>query len=432
MRIYATEQLGPTQALTPEGYLRCEGVPIARTGPQIYSGHELRSLEPGRDGLITVIREESEVFKPETIASFEGKSVTIRHTFVDPDNVQRVEVGHAQNVRRSEVERDLLIADLLIKDARAIELVKEDPTNPYKKTLREISCGYDAEYIQQEPGIAYQCNIIGNHVALVERGRAGSRCSIQDEEPQMSTSKKTPISDLLTKLIRAAKTGDTALIKRTADEAEATEAEEKKRAEDEEKEEREKAEREKTADSIAKLTKTVDALTTVVAQLAKTKDEELNPDGDVKKTEDDDMTPEEKEKKAADEAAEIEKKESEKTADAMRDTASRAEILLPGFTMPTADSVPNMAGVVTVQRKVLADALKTENGKAVIAPLVSGRTVDALSADAVSTVFLAASEMMKQKNNSRGARHASKTNDHKPAITAADINRRNAEFYSQN
>lgn len=436
MPIFVTEQLGPTRHLTPEGYLLCVGVPIARIGSQIYTAAELPTLEGGRDGLITVHREEAEVFRPETIASFEGKSVTVFHQFVDPTNVKRVEVGHAQNIRRSEVERDLLIADLLIKDERAIDLVTVDPTKPNKKVLREISCGYDAEYVQVEPGIAYQRNIIGNHVALVERGRAGPRCSIQDEEPEIMPTAKKPnaVSELFTKLVRACRTGDAALIKKTADEAEAVAEEEEKRVADEEREAAEAEEKQKTADQIAALAKTVDTLAGVVAKLAKGKtadsDEELDENGQPKAKTGDEETEEEKEKRIADEAAAAEE-EKTKTADALRDTASRAEILVPGFTMPTADSVPNLAGVATVQRKVLADALKTEDGRAIVTPLLAGRTVDAMPVDAVATVFVAASEMAKQKNNSRGARQGMKTKDFGSVVTAAEINRRNAEFYSQ-
>lgn len=432
MQILATEQLGPTQSLTPEGYLLCSSVPIARIGSQIYAAHELPALAAGNDGLVTVIREESEVFAPDTVASFEGKSVTVFHQFVDPSNVKRVEVGHAQNVRRSEVERDLLIADLLIKDERAIDLVRFDPDKPNKKVLREISCGYDAEYVQVEPGVAYQRKIVGNHVALVERGRAGPRCSIQDEEIMPIAKKPNAVGEYLAKLLRAVRTGDAALIKRTADEAEASAEEEEKRAADEAAEEEAKAEREKTADTLASIAKTVDALVTAVAALSKTRDgdEELDDNGQPKgKTGDEELTEEEKEKKAADEAAE-EEKEKTATADAMRDTASRAEILLPGFAMPTADSVPNLAAVVAVQRKVLADVMKTADGKTSVAPLLAGRTVDALTADAVGTVFTAASEMAKQANNARGARRGVQTKDFGPAITAADINRRNAEFYA--
>ena len=66
---------------TPEGYLVCRDVPIARTGEMTYRAAELE-LEGDPDRLITVRREESEVFSPAAIASFEGKDVTAGHPAV--------------------------------------------------------------------------------------------------------------------------------------------------------------------------------------------------------------------------------------------------------------------------------------------------------------------------------------------------------------
>jgi hypothetical protein len=420
MKLFTTEQIGRTQSLTPEGFLLCQDVPVARVGKQIYNASDLPGVRPGHDGLITVVREESEVFRPETVASFEGKSITVLHQFVDPSNVKTFEVGHGQNFRRSEIERDLMICDLLIKDEKAIKLVRFDPKQPTKKTLRQISLGYDADYVEAEPGLAFQRNIIGNHIALVERGRAGPRCSIQDED----TMSKATAPTLLQKVLRAFRTGDSDLIEKTVDEAEA----EEKRVADEETAEEEKKERQATTDAISTLTQTVAALAKTVADLgkpAKTKDEaaeELETN--------DEETAEEKEKRMTDEAAAEEEKKV-KTEDSMRDTISRAEILVPGFTAPTLDSVTDANGVAAVQRKVLSEALKTQDGKTAYAGLLGGRTVDELTVDAVGTVFLAASELARQKNNAKGAVTALKTKDFGSATSAATINARNSEFYKK-
>ena len=45
---------------------------------------------------------------------------------------------------------------------------------------RELSAGYDAEYETISPGVGRQHQIVGNHVALVDRGRCGVRCAIGD------------------------------------------------------------------------------------------------------------------------------------------------------------------------------------------------------------------------------------------------------------
>ena len=171
---FAPTQIGRTQSLTPEGYLLCRGVAIARTGELRYHESEL-PVDPDPAGMITITRSPEEVFSPTTIASFEGKPVTIEHPdeFVNPSNWREHEVGTVSNVRRGEgIEDDMLIADLLVKDADAIEHVRRDRP--------EVSCGYESEYEQTAPGYAVQRSIVGNHVALVDRGRAGPRCAIRD------------------------------------------------------------------------------------------------------------------------------------------------------------------------------------------------------------------------------------------------------------
>lgn len=47
---------------------------------------------------------------------------------------------------------------------------------------REISCGYECEYVPNGDGTYTQRNIRGNHVAVVERGRAGKRAAILDSD----------------------------------------------------------------------------------------------------------------------------------------------------------------------------------------------------------------------------------------------------------
>lgn len=386
MPFLTVEQLSPKQSMTPEGFLLCEGVPIARTGSQLYAGHELPDLDPGRDGLITVVREEADVFRPETMASFEGKSITIRHTFVDSGNVRMHEVGHAQNIRRSTDEPDLLLADFLIKDAHAIRTAK---------SMREVSCGYDADYEQDTPGLAYQRNIIGNHVALVERGRAGPRCSIQDEEI-MSKPKNT----LLARLLLAVRSGDAALQKRVADEAEAEEAAEEQRVADEAAEE----EKKKTTDAIATLAKTVDSMGQILAKLVKSKDEEVKDPSEATKVEDE------------------EDPEAKKTMDA---ALCLAEVLAPGIRVMTGDTV------ATLRKAALVQAARTPDTLAVLQPLLAGRTVDALTDDAAQVIFTAGAQLMKAKNTGHVAVHNSaRTRDFGAApITPAEMNKAAADFW---
>ena len=184
MRFYVTEQISPNIAETPEGFLVCPGVPIARTGSQEYNKSEsdvmpwLKDFEADSSGRIIIDRLPEEVFSSTTIASFEGKPVTIDHPegFVTPETWTALSNGNLQNVRQGiQEQEDLLLADIVITTPEAIEYVKSGQ-------LRQLSCGYDAEYEQTDTGRGKQINIIGNHVALVKNGRAGVRCMIMDSD----------------------------------------------------------------------------------------------------------------------------------------------------------------------------------------------------------------------------------------------------------
>ncbi len=162
----------------PEGYLFCLNVPVARTGTQEYMPEEL-DLPPGPCP-VPVFRPESEVFSPETIASFEGMPVTNNHPpgGVTVENIRAFQKGHAHNVRRGAGdESDLLLADLVITDPALIGAILAGK--------REISCGYAYE-LCEENGRYIQHRIRGNHVAVVDAGRAGRRVSIKDEQPSES------------------------------------------------------------------------------------------------------------------------------------------------------------------------------------------------------------------------------------------------------
>ena len=175
-QFYTIETLSEHMAESPEGFLYCYDVPVARTGDQVYKASEV-PVEPNNQGLVTIKRDEKEVFNENTIKSFEGKPVTIDHPddMVTPENWKDLAHGFVQNVRRGVREQaDLLLGDIVITTKQAIELVKNG--------LRQVSCGYDAEYDQIEKGLGRQKDIIGNHIALVMRGRAGARCAIGDKE----------------------------------------------------------------------------------------------------------------------------------------------------------------------------------------------------------------------------------------------------------
>lgn len=175
---YYGDKISDNMSLTPEGYLICKNVPIGRTGWMEYYGQELPSAfnEP-YGSLCKVYRSPEELFSEATISSFEGKSVTNTHptSNLDINTTPMIERGHIQNVRR---DGDFLVADLFVKDAG---LVSEIQNN----LKREVSCGYDCSWHKIGDGKYEQKNIIGNHVAVVPNGRAGSKVAIHDSKPEI-------------------------------------------------------------------------------------------------------------------------------------------------------------------------------------------------------------------------------------------------------
>ena len=200
MHYYGTRLSENISRRDPEGYLLCLNVPVARTGCQKYLPEELgmAGLEP-----LSVYRPEEEVFSPETIASFEGMPVTNDHPpdGVDVSNIRALQKGHAHNVRRgSGEESDLLLADLIITDPILIDLVLSGK--------REISCGYTYELCEENERYI-QRKIRGNHVAVVDAGRAGPRVSIKDHKPEEPERRKNVMKKSLSKILaRMAKDGD--------------------------------------------------------------------------------------------------------------------------------------------------------------------------------------------------------------------------------
>ena len=178
-----------------DGCLLCSNVPIARTGVYKYLREEL-----GLDGsgIVDVYRTEDQVFSDAAIASFEGKAFTDTHPSVDVDvnNWSIYAKGDIRNVRRGKGDfSNCLVADIIVRDPVVIDEIKSG-------VKREISSGYECEYVE-ENGKIYQRNIRGNHVALVQAGRAGSQVKIYDEKKVISSKYKS--IKLLEKAIKTLK-----------------------------------------------------------------------------------------------------------------------------------------------------------------------------------------------------------------------------------
>lgn len=184
---YATK-ISPHRGRTEEGYLVCAAVPVARTGHQFYLKNEL-DFEPSdsvksRDGGYDVYRPEEEVFSDETLASLEGKPVTDDHPgeALDSSNWNLYGKGVVKNARRGDAEySDFILADLVIWDKSLVEKVESGKQG--------VSVGYTCDY-DEEDGELRQKDIVCNHVAVVDEGRAGEKAVIRDSSTTIITINK--------------------------------------------------------------------------------------------------------------------------------------------------------------------------------------------------------------------------------------------------
>lgn len=485
MRFYVTAQLSENISETPEGYLLCENVPITRTGEFLYKGNELLGddnkplVEPTSDGIVRIQRDEESVFDEITIRSFEGKPFTLNHPdgFVDPENWQDLTHGIIQNVRRGINEQsDLMLADILVTTKEAIDLIKSGE--------RELSCGYDAEYEDLGSGVGRQRNIIGNHVALVSKGRAGGRCAIQDkacdhcgtcqcqkddkqEEENVAKTKDriAEFKDKLQKLLKwfdedsdlPVKIKDEDKDEDEKDKKDEDQTKDKKMKDDDEPDKDKDDEKEKDTkddDGLAAISARIDALESRVNEVlsliqelaeeesAETGDEDPDKDDD-KKDQDDDKKEtgdeddkdddKDKDKKETGDEDDDEKKEEEEKKevnDSWPEFLSYADILVPGkkLVKPTKDHRKTFDNM---RIDILETAMEDDLFGAEIEKLAGKRGFHKLTGDALDVAFIAASNIAAGKRNSTVQK---KTIDNKmngAAQTVADINKKNKEFWNK-
>lgn len=167
--------------VTRDGYLVADAR-IARTGIQEYRGAEV-----GRPEMATarIYRPEAEVFSSDALASFAHRPVTNDHP---PEAVgARNWKDYAVGMTADQVARDggYVRVPFTLMDATAIDAVNAGK--------RELSCGYECtldwtpgQTADGAPYDAVQRQIRGNHLALVDKARAGPECRIGDQSATAS------------------------------------------------------------------------------------------------------------------------------------------------------------------------------------------------------------------------------------------------------
>ena len=156
------------------GYMRAEGIRIGRAGVQQYGDH-------------WEYRPESEVFDEEHLRSINGIPIVITHDggMIDP-TAKRDVVGTVSNVKR---DGNYIVADLLIHSQAGIDAVNNG--------LKGLSLGYVSQDRQESgtfDGVEYsivQSGLRANHLALVDFGRCGAGCRLDNDSNKTQTGAKT-------------------------------------------------------------------------------------------------------------------------------------------------------------------------------------------------------------------------------------------------
>jgi hypothetical protein len=189
---FRTDTSQTKMTTTPEGYLRGDAV-VSRVGVFPYQN---------ADGTMRYeLRHPDDVLDPTSLATLKQVPVTLGHppTLVNADNAKRYQVGQTGDHVRT--EGGLIAVGFTITDAKAVDAVK-------RGEAKQLSLGYSLVTLPEEgeyEGQRYthrQTNIRYNHLALVDRARAGNVATINldgtftfvynDKEATMANDTPTP------------------------------------------------------------------------------------------------------------------------------------------------------------------------------------------------------------------------------------------------
>jgi len=164
---------------TDAGFLR---LPIRATRVGIF-----KYLMP--DGKIRrELRPPEEVFNVDSMETLAGVPITVKHPsdLVNTKNFSLHSVGMTGDNVVATDKRFLDVFGTIAKE-RVVKMIEAKMD---KKESQEVSCGYTAD-VDETPGVfegevydVVQRNIRYNHIALVDRGRAGSEVKLRLDEDQ--------------------------------------------------------------------------------------------------------------------------------------------------------------------------------------------------------------------------------------------------------
>ena len=167
-----------TRRIQDTGQMLAEGA-IARVGILSYRAKDLAGLFGDRDpdSVVRVAQLSDDLFAPDTLEKFRSAPITINHPVEDVNTYNMKELGKGTLEGAPFQDGMHLSSNMVLNDQEAIDLVNsgvaELSVRAYYTLVRVDDCAeYDA--IRTIKSV--------NHVAIVERGRAGVTCRISDGE----------------------------------------------------------------------------------------------------------------------------------------------------------------------------------------------------------------------------------------------------------
>lgn len=155
--------------ITDEGYIRAKAI-VTRTGVFEYKNED--------GSLRRELRHPEDVWNEDSLSSMELIPVTNNHPpemLVNSENFKRLAIGYTGETIQKEGQ--FIFANVVITDAEGIDWVKN-------QGRKQLSLGYTVDLVPESGdyhGVPYdyrQTNIKYNHLAVVNRARAGSEAQI--------------------------------------------------------------------------------------------------------------------------------------------------------------------------------------------------------------------------------------------------------------
>ena len=167
-----------TRKIQDTGQMIADGA-IARVGVLKYKASQLGGLFKDRDpdSVVRVAQLSDDLFSAETLEKFRSAPITIGHPEEDVNTKNMKQLGKGTLEGSPYQDGTHLAASLVLSDQEAIDLVNsgvhELSVRAYY-VLERVDDNDDYDAVRTIKSV--------NHVAIVEKGRAGSTCRISDSE----------------------------------------------------------------------------------------------------------------------------------------------------------------------------------------------------------------------------------------------------------